>query len=415
MDFKANLKALLATSLFVGALAAPLQVASAQENDLRLHMLQLQVHIQKGDMAEAKEVVEYIEANHAKTPDAHVARGSYEEKKGNWRKAMAEYQMALSMREGNEDYQQLVENLHIQRDPFVRYDISFRHEDNGEYHILNNVTARAYLNEKVALSTSLTRDDFDVDTLQRTNGNLQNNFSGARHIGHLTVERDQHDKNPMSLGVHLSDDVAGLQGAYTWLNTIEDYTTLTLNYRLPTWDFIETEVDGGHKTGGLLEHTHQFDARWRGNIGAGYHEYGIDGYNSVDKAIDTRAGLRYLAHQTPTLTFDVGYGMFGQYLVEDGTISPLGTPIDPIGITSTELHNIDVTTVWQPNRQWRVENTLGYSFNRLDSSGSFGRLAVTHRFQKKWEAQLRFDTSLSTDGRADRISTVGFYIQRRFN
>lgn len=329
-----KMKNVFLVTLLSSALISPWHIAAAQEDALRLHMLQLQVHIQNGDIEEAKEVVDYIELNHKNAPDAHIARGSYEEKIGNWRKALAEYQIALGMRAGNEDYQLLIENLKIQRDPFARYDISFRHEDNGEDHLLQTASGRAYINENLALSASVLRDDFDVDTVQRTNGNIQNNFDGARHIGHLTLERDQHNKNPMSFGLHIADDVVGAKGTYTWLNTVDNFTTLTLNYRLPTFDFIETEVDGGHKTGGMVEHTHQFDARWRGNIGAGYHEYGIDGHNSVDKTIDTLAGLRYLAHQTPTLLFDVGYGMFGQYLVDDGTIAPLGTAFDPIGVTN---------------------------------------------------------------------------------
>ena len=277
------------------------------------------------------------------------------------------------------------------------------------------MTGRARINNKLVFAATVSRDDFEVDTLQRTNGNIQTNFEGARHLGSFTLERDEDGKNPVSATLHASDDVVGASASYTWRTSVDDYTSLTFNVRQPFWDLIESQVDGGHRTGGFVQHVHQFDQRWRGNIGVGYHEYGIDGYNGVDKSIDAQAGLRYLAYQTPTLTFDVGYGLFGQYLVEDGTIAPLGAPFDPIGLSSTELHNFDVTTTWQPNRWWRVDNTLGYSVNRLDSSGSFGNLAITHMFNKRWEAQVRFNTLLSTDGQADRLSTMGFYIQRRFN
>lgn len=406
---------LLSGVAVLGGLVVGVSTAHAQDADLRLHMVQLQTHIQQGQMHEAQDVLAYIEENYPSTTSAHIARGSYEQKRGNQLHAEAEYQKALQQEEGNEDYEQLIESLKQQYDDYIRYDLSFRHEDNGEDHIIQNVSGRARLDKTWVFAATASRDDFEVETLQRTNGNLQNNFKGARHLGSFTMLRDEDGKNPLSGTVHLSDDVVGASANYTWLNTVDDYTSLTINLRQPFWDLIESQVDGGHRTGGFVEHVHQFDQRWRGNIGVGFHEYGIDGYNGVDQTIDAQAGLRYIAHQTSTLTFDVGYGLFGQYLVKDGEIAPLGAPFDPMGISSTELHNFDVTTQWQPSRWWRVENTLGYSVNRLGSSGSFGSLAITHMFNKRWEAQVRVNTALSTDGQADRLSTMGFYIQRRFN
>jgi len=135
------------------------------------------------------------------------------------------------------------------------------------------------------------------------------------------------------------------------------------------WELVEGVADEGVQDRLAVRHERQLSRRWSGEAGIGLNRFGIADISTAATSVDLSAAIRYLVPwEAADLT--LGYSLNAQYIGGIETRRDAnGNAFNPMPLTDTEIHALDVAVSDVFLRDWRYSLFGSVGFDRF---GGFG-------------------------------------------
>jgi tetratricopeptide (TPR) repeat protein len=352
----------------------------------RLDLLRLQWLNVKGRYADARQVVESLEARYPADVDVRLARAAFDAARG--RAAQAEEQYAAIRRDAPDrpDVAELVALQGRQRQPKASMQLESR-DIRGAWSSTSTVASlEQRLTRDVPLTIVAERLDVKGTQLLMADGHV-----GAFSRGQTRFEAAI--TAPLAAGASLAAslfgtaDGVGVGASYT-RHDLRGAWKATADYGRPFWELVESAAGDGRRDRLGLQRDWRFGADASGWAVLDLNRYRLSssaplmgGERRAAEAAASTAALtlgfvRTVHRSSPSLALQ--YGMDKEHVVASTRIAAFdGRLFAPIPLVSREVHLAGVVARFPVRRLWDIEAGGGYTVDRLGGRGSFASARAT--------------------------------------
>lgn len=377
--------------------AAPEDPEAARQGELRLRLLQAQLHILTGRFSAARDAYQALQADMPASAEPAAGLGAVARDTGRARLAREHYREAVRIDPDNRPAAEALAALERDRAPRLRTDVEQRFQRDGIGASRADITigeVGGYWNFGEAWRVGAIQGIAYVDarSVQRASGAV-GDFSGTRVRTEAYATHEWRQGETLTASVYANEWSAGLG----LLGRVPDdwgSTALRAEYRRPVWDFVEAIIDGAVRDRVALERFQRFTTRLTLRLEGAVNRYGIprDGDDLVRTAT-VRGELR-LDRIGGIAGLSLSYALDAEYVLDDKTqYSAAGNAFRPLPIVDREVHagligyGGSLGSVTGEGRfAWQL--TAGYGADRYGRSGPLAYATIGYAFGAL-EAALR--------------------------
>ncbi len=338
-----------------------------EPEDVRLDILRARLKARQGETGAAKEKLAELKTENPENADVLVELASIEQSVGSWRRAAGLYNQAIGLDPERRDLASARRALDREFGPQVRLDIDYQQVQDGDLQVVSVLSGRFLPTEMIDMGFSAENRFLDDDEVLRANGVTES----------VTVHRQRGEiyagGSPVSghrIEGALLASASGPGGAVRYsFRTPDSVTGVNATYNRAYWELVEGIADEGTQDRLSVRHERQFSQRWTAQGEAGVNRYGIANIDTAATTVDLSASARYLV-PWEAADLSVGYSFNAQYVQSIETrIDANGNAFNPMPLTDTEFHSIDLSVGGVFLKDWRY-NVFGSL--SLDRFGGFG-------------------------------------------
>lgn len=390
--------------------------ANSQPNntDRRLRLLSARLDQKEGNTQQAEQTLNQLVRENPKGVEERVALAEVNLQQGRRRQAVEHYRTAVALKPNDQSLRRT--GAQVLTDYASYADIRGYHQTVGNTETQNVVIAKGRLALESGHAFEVRHQVTDLDqktAVTRLDGssgpfNGQRNHIAVRYIdetgefgkGHLLAT---HNTKTLGLGMYRQ---MPHQGGQTWVRGA---------WHEPWNGLSSAIIDYGHRDQVAAGHEREISPKLYLSTGAAYNRYGLDGLNDAARSWQAQFAMRYqLAADNAEV--DVGYNVEKEEASDHAVLTDNNAAnFKPLDISSTEIHNIDLSWSSKFGQNFKFNSQLGYGVDRLNGEGPFANLSLI--YQPEWYLEAGVDasyssaTSTASDGDTQRI---GAYIKARF-
>ncbi|MEC9345262.1 MAG: hypothetical protein VYB54_03480 [Pseudomonadota bacterium] len=342
-------------------------VGEAASDDVRLDILRARLKARQGDTSGAREALGALRAGNPENSDVLVELASVEESVGGWQRAISLYDRALSLDPDRRDIATSVDALDREHGSRVRIDADGQFVKDGDVQWIVRAAGRAITGETTWLGFRAENRWLDDDVVRRANGAVQA-VSTTVQRGEIFGDWEFMPGHRAEAALLASAGGPGLGLGWNW-RTPHSLTTLSGSWNRAYWELVEGLADDATQDAVRLDHEQRISRRWSGQVHVGLNRFGIAGIDTAATSLDLGGGVRY-AIPWDYMDLSVGYSVDARYVggVEsrrDGG----GVVFQPMPLTDTEIHSIDLVTNDAIGTDWRYSAFVSMSVDRFGGVG----------------------------------------------
>jgi hypothetical protein len=349
--------------------------ASSDESDLRLALAKVNLEAETGNIDEAFEMLEAIEARHPNNPEVLAVQSDLYMKLENRGMAFADAGRSGPFESQMVDSRQYAALLAPQG---VFTSVGFNERTTNEaVERMETLSGQMAIASGLALSANLQNDYVKTKIpFLRTNGTLQS-FYGDRQQGTVTADKMFNDGQEILGSVYAVANNAGV-GAQYRLWDHWGATSIAADYNKPEIDYVEMAVQHGTTHDVTVERKQIISQDLQAKLDGKYTIYAMDGDSNAAEAPGWNFDFDYnhpfdffgdpnsVSSREDEITLGAHYTVDAEYFTrKDRAISNAGIPYNTLPVTDYEVHAFTASASKDIISGLKAEISGGIAVNRL--------------------------------------------------
>jgi hypothetical protein len=351
---------------------------TARQGEVRLRLLEAQLHLLTGRLGDARTAYERLRADLPESADPLVGLGTVAHQTDRLRLAQSMYREALLLDPANPSLAASLAAIERDTGPRLRADIEQRFQRGGIGSSSADITVGEVgghwnIGDAWRIGAIQGVAHVNASQVQRADGAVTD-FTGDRIRTEVFVRHEWTEGASLTASV-FANEWSGGAGLLGRLPDDTGQTTLRAEYRRPIWDFVEAIIDGATRDRLAAERFQRFSPRVTGRIEVGVNRYGIPRDNDdLLRSATVRGDLR-LARIGGIAGLSLAYALDAEYVLsQDRPLNAAGQPYQPLPIVDREVHAGLIGyggSHGTPDGDGRLtyQVTVGYGVDRYGRSG----------------------------------------------
>ncbi|WP_416896493.1 MAG: tetratricopeptide repeat protein [Minwuia sp.] len=346
-----------------------LRRASAEEgagrdaSDVRLDILRARLAARQGETGEARQKLESLQTENPDNADVLIEMASIEASVGSWRRASNLYDRAIGVDPQRRDAAAASRALDREFGSQLRLDIDYQQVKDGDLQIIGVLSGQFLPTDMIDAGFRFENRYLDDDQVLRANG-VTEAVTIHRQRGEAWIGGSPSSGHRVEGALLGSAAGPGAALRYNY-RTPDTLTGISATWNRAYWDLVEGIADDAAQDRLVLSHERQLNPRWSANGEVAVNRYSIDDIDTAATSLDLSAAVNYLV-PWEAADLSVGYSFDGQYVGSIETrIDANGNAFNPLPLTDTEFHAINVSLGDVIGEDWRYLVFASFSLDRV--------------------------------------------------
>lgn len=377
----------------------------------RLDLLRIEWLTHEGRYGDALHLLDSLSARYPSDADVLLTRARFDEGRGRPLDADRGYELARQGAALRDDIDRIVRERLRQQSPRAAIETEGRTISGGWDEQYERLTAGGQWRPHAPVALSFERLRLSAPQVRLPDGRVAPIEADLRRFDASATMR-------AAPGTTVGGAVFGTSsGVGTGLTLSHDdlrgRSEVTAEFGRPFWEFLESAADDGRRDRVGVQRQWRFRPDTAVWVQAGANRYRLASGASTESAALSLGVVRTIRQAAPSITLQ--YGLDKEHRLRASvSTTPEGQEFVPVPLVSREVHLFGAVSRFAVARDWEVEATGGYTFDRLGGRGSFVTARLVPPASARVGVELWADRRLFALATTQRVLKAGARLTVRF-
>jgi len=316
-------------------------------SDIELDIIRARILFEQSNFESAAKILRSLYQSNPKNARIIAAYAEVQNNIGNSRHALKLVEEAIKIDPKNQYFLQLKNNIFQNYQSFVLVGQEIESRDGGVRQRISNLQVEQSIAPFSNLGAEFLYNDSKTNLVTMQDGTIKP-FSDTKTMGSIYFRHRFKNEDKIKLSAYKANKVNGIGARYD-LSYSKGYNGLVIDYKKPSWAFLEETANFGSFNQYLLTNSFKLNSRINFNSTLGHKQYNIGRFDNIasSNVFTFLASYRFSKNNSLVrLLGDDGY-MILNYNIDGEYVSSRNEKVDangnnfrPINLQTREIHNI---------------------------------------------------------------------------